>query len=383
MNVHNNKPTYTAIKASKGDKVTFINMANDETVQAFRNQHQNTDLLMSICSFDMPELKAQRSYSIYFRIVSSGLETSLKSTREAMYYIPENFSTPEECIDVIYNGGGCVSIGSNDTDSDNHHEDSLIGGWNRRDSGKNATDGSAAEMTVIIPPVVFGGRPLPLMQALNYQLARQLIEDRIENIDIDVYQKDYFIRLPNSINSTTGRHIIPLSIKELLYMDAPAIAELATKPKAEDSTIIPQEVPEAVEWFNEAYKEEENRQQKHKKLQELILKQGWQIPECIRRLLWAELGQENGLEACRITSQLYSALNASVHEIWHQVSAWARRNAYKDYQKLKAIITFAMEKKPLLCDCQHPLLQRFCPAGKCFMVELIEEYEKPYLFKKA
>jgi len=38
---------------------------------------------------------------------------------------------------------------------------------------------------------------------------------------------------------------------------------------------------------------------------------------------------------------------------------------------------------PQFVGCQHPLLKRFCPAGKCFMADLIDEYEKPYLFEKA
>ena len=67
-------------------------------------------------------------------------------------------------------------------------------------------------------------------------------------------------------------------------------------------------------------------------------------------------------------------------EIWHYIIKWAQRNSYKNYQRLKAIVTFAMEN-PCLCDCEHPLLRRFCPAGGCFMKELIEEYEKPYLFE--
>ena len=87
----------------------------------------------------------------------------------------------------------------------------------------------------------------------------------------------------------------------------------------------------------------------------------------------------NDLEACRITAGFYSAIKASKDEIWHQIQRWARRNAYKDYPRLKAIVTSAIDN-PCLCDCQHPLLQRFCPAGKCFMAELIEEYESPRLF---
>jgi len=48
---------------------------------------------------------------------------------------------------------------------------------------------------------------------------------------------------------------------------------------------------------------------------------------------------------------------------------------------MNAIITFAVEN-PWFVECKHPLLQQFCPAGKCFMAEVIKEYEQPRLFGK-
>ena len=43
--------------------------------------------------------------------------------------------------------------------------------------------------------------------------------------------------------------------------------------------------------------------------------------------------------------------------------------------------THALETKDQsFVGCEHPLLKRFCPAGKCFIKEFIDEYEKPKLF---
>ena len=87
-----------------------------------------------------------------------------------------------------------------------------------------------------------------------------------------------------------------------------------------------------------------------------------------------------GLEACRITARFFAAVKASEYEIWHLIQTWARRNAYKDYQRLKAIIAFAIEN-PQFAGCEHKLLKRFCPQGKCFMAALLNEYENPRLFE--
>ena len=180
----------------------------------------------------------------------------------------------------------------------------------------------------------------------------------------------------------SGKSGIPLSFKELLYLDVSAIEELAKKPRPEDSMIIPKEIPEAVEWFREVYESVETEQKKKAKLLESMLVDGWQIPEYLRNLLWRKLSINAGLEACRIIARFYSAIKANEDEIWYQIQRWACRNTYRNDQKPKAIITFAIEN-PSLCNCSHPLLQHFCPAGKCFIAELINEYDKPHLFEQV
>ena len=44
------------------------------------------------------------------------------------------------------------------------------------------------------------------------------------------------------------------------------------------------------------------------------------------------------------------------------------------------IIMFAIEN-PQFAGCEHNLLKRFCPAGKCFIAELMDKLQNPYLFK--
>ena len=435
---------YLMYKTAMGGKSGFIKAGDKDAMQALRNKYGNTDIFVSVCSYEAPDISAPRTYPLYFKIASDDLEKTRISTLEACYYLSENFSIPDDCIEVIYTGGGAAAPRHNETgvnapenSRDRRHtpgNTGQVGGdssraseycrsgqfarhsrtnaagklaegihmshytgdssadicrvetgengsessYNSRHTGNGAGDGTA-EMVISIPPVVFGGKPTPLMSRLNYDLARRLVKDRIRHINIDCYEKDHFLPLPNSKISATGRHVIPLSLKELMYLAITNIIELSKQPRPEDSMIMPRLIPEAAEWFAEELKEAEKKQQQQDHLQSLVLEKGWQITPCIRQLTWMDLSKEQAFEACRILSQFYSWIKAGPDEIWHHLQRIDRRNCIGNYLRLKAIIAFALEN-PGFAGCQHLLLKQFCPAGKCFIKELIDEYEKPYLF---
>jgi len=345
-------------KTARGRESSFIKVGDDESIQAFRNSADNKDLLISTWQFAIPDISALRTYFIVFHIVTNNIETARVSALELTYYIEETFGITAENIEIIYSGGG--------------------------DNNPDAREGiSAVEIIILIPPVVFAGLPTPLMPAINYYLARQMVDEDFINIEIDSYARDSYIPLPNSIDSATGRFVIYLTPKELLYMDGTHIAELSKQPRPDDSIIIQREVPEAVEWFAEVHAEFEKKLLRQDELQKLMLKNGWQIPPCIRRLTWADLDKSTALEACRLISGMYSFLGSHEEEIRYLILRLARRDditGFEDHQRLKTIVTFGVEN-PMLAECQHPLLSRFCPAGGCYVSELIEEYEKPLLFQ--
>jgi len=272
-------------------------------------------------------------------------------------YIEETYGIPDENIVIVFNG------------SENNSEDSKDGSY-------------VAEIVLLIPPIVFAGLPTPLMPSINCYLSRQMVENGLTNIEIDSYVRDSYIPLPNSISNSASRSVY-LTPKELLYMDGPRIAELSKQPRPDDLMIHPQHVPEVGEWFEEIFVEFEKKLLRQDELQKLILKNGWQIFPCIRRLTWADLDKSTAFEACRLIAGIFSFLGSHEDEIRYHIMHLARRNSitgFTEYQKLKNIITFGVEN-PMLVECQHPLMSRFCPAGGCFIKELIEEYEKPYLFE--
>ena len=278
--------------------------------------------------------------------------------------------------DIGGNAGNAIS-----TAAANRHSpaasSSSAGGHRSSGNAKEVT--TAAVIIISISPVVFGGRPTPLMPAMNYHLARQMAKDGLDNLDIDVYQRDRFVRLPNSINAAAGRFVIPLAMKELLYLDGKAIAELAKKPKPENSLIMPTSASEAVEWYAETLAEFEKEQHQQDDLRKRVLDKGWEVPQCIRRMMQLCLYDHNRLEAYRVISQFFSWIKAGPTEIRQVIHAVDRRNPLRDRRKIDEIIDFAAEN-PWFAGCQNPLLQQFCPAGGCFMAELLKEYEQPPLF---
>ena len=73
----------------------------------------------------------------------------------------------------------------------------------------------------------------------------------------------------------------------------------------------------------------EKHDKKQTRLQAMLLEQGWQIPPCVRCLLWIDLDREIGLEACRITTQYYSFIKAGEYEIRHHIQTWTRKTITK------------------------------------------------------
>ncbi len=429
---------YAVFKAARSGSPTLINTADSAAVEGFRSRYGNQDLLVSAWHSEIPDMSAPRKYALCFHIASNNPEIARVGALEALYYVEERFGVPPESMEIIYNGGGatCSNVviddadtGQNDDngesdDADHAHESvpagpaddpghddgggvdqnadhqrtdaeipSTTAGDGPRVTQHSPTLGNAyrvhqsftdsasvAEIDILIPPVVFRGQPTPFMPAINYRLACQLADDGIGNIDVDRYVRDSYVAMPTSMNSATGRFVTPLTLKVLLNVAGNGILELSKQPRAEDSMTMPQEVPEAVEWFAGVLADFEKEQRRQNELRQAMLKEGWEIPACIRRWLRLCLYDNVRLEVYRIVSQFLSWIGASESEIRFQIHNIDRRNPIKDYQRLTGIVMFGVEN-PWFVGCEHPLVQQFCPAGGCFVKELIDRHEKPLLFQ--
>ena len=395
---------YRLIRSGLYGKGSFVKTAENGELE-IEQTLSGQDLYMSACLFSDADIRSEKNYSLYFCIISPDLGQTQESTIFACYYFAEYFAIPPDCIEVIYNGaancgmgdhGGYDGDGGDGGDGDGDGGDGAGGDDAGGDSGGDDSGGDIAldnackdsnnndapcEMLITIPPVVYGNLQSPHTPTINYHLARQMLKDGIKNIQIDVYEHCHMIRLPNSINTATSMYAIPLTFEELLYIDKSQIIKLSKFPRPENSMIIPRTVPEAVEWFTRQQDDLTKKQISQSRLLESMLKKGWQIPLCIRRLQNLYLYDSTRLEAYRIIAQFYSWIKASADEVWCQVQNSDQRNPINDYQKLKAIITFATEN-PSFAGCEHKLLKRFCPPGKCFIAELKDLNKEPLLFEK-
>ena len=318
----------------------WIRLDEDE-LSDLRASHGNRDILVSVGSYADRDLAADCLYPVYVYVRSETIEDTRRAALETRYYLSEQFAVPEDSIDISYDGD--------------------------------------LSMMLQVPPSTFGTAPTALMQALNYRLARQMIKDGVHNVDIDVYLKSQFIRLPNTLNTATGRFVIPLEMEELLYLDDKAILELAKESRPQDSFASLRYVPEAGEWFGDAMAIEKKERQKQERLRTLLRHDGWRVPPCVKRLVWTDLSIRAALEACRVIAGYFALADAHESEIWDRIDRIDQRQGIKDYPRLQSIAQYAAEN-PAFVGCEHRLVSRFCPAGKCFMTELMDEIERPLLF---
>jgi hypothetical protein len=364
------KSDYRLYKTALGGKNGFVDLNDPAALEQLRNNCNNTDILISTCSYTEPDKLSKCYYPLYITISSRNINDARNSAIEAIYWLTEETGIPVEQMDIYYNGTVSAGENCNNTDKCNG-----IAGTAAK------TPNHSAGIIIYVNPGIFRSVSTEFMPLICFNLARQIIKSGIKNILIDVYEQDHYINLPNSIITTSGTYFIPLQLKELTFLSNEGLAEIATRPRPDDSYTKTENNSEAEDWLQQKNKEIHVEILRQNTLLQSLLKTGWHIPPCIQKLQQLCLYDNVRLEVYRIIATFYAWINASKQQIWHQIQSVDYKNPLNDYQTLKAIITFAIENKRFV-GCAHPLLQRFCPAGKCFMAELIEQIEKPYLFGK-
>jgi hypothetical protein len=335
----NNGAEWILIENTDGKTKPVFVRANDETaLEQFRVSCGNTNIRISACGYNAPDSTARRVYSLYCCIVSSDHAELCATAIHAVNDLKEASYIEEDCTELLYDGNNRIFL--------------------------------------IIPPIVFSNEPSSIMAELNHRIARNMHLAGIP-VDADCYQRDFCFPLFNSINSITGRYVIRIDYKQILY--GCSLLELSKTPGCADPLCFARQIPEAVEWFADEQAEIIKSQTLQDYLLGEMMKQGWQIFPCIRQLRRVTCSKEERLEVCRTLAQFLAWIKAAPAEICHQIRSWEKWNPIEDRRKTNAIIMYSIEN-PGFAGCEHPLLRRFCPYGKCFIADFIDEYEKPYLF---
>jgi len=117
MNQNCHNEYYAVFKPIRGGTPSFIGVAHTDTIEVFRNRHQNQGLLVSMCLYAACHRSAVRIRPLYFVITAPVVETARASALQAGRYIAEEFRIPEEDLDIVYDGGGKVgNIAAGDND---------------------------------------------------------------------------------------------------------------------------------------------------------------------------------------------------------------------------------------------------------------------------
>ena len=330
---------YRIVRAKGSKTGDFVNIADPEALATCRAYHGGRDLQISAATWKKPDLSSPSRLSLYWLFASYSIDLIRGIALGVLEYLSGYFAVPEDFITVLYNAGGGA-----DTDPAR----SRLSG--RRLGLDGTRTPTPAEIVVVIPPPVFDPPTTPLMPRINYRLARQMKDDGIA-VDIDVYAKDQqFLPLVNSINSATGRHITSVSKRELLYLDGTGLLELSKQPRSDDTDAKDRYVPQAATWFAQTLQEQESRQKWQSQLRQTLMKTGWQVPPCIRRLHWEDLSEDETLEACRVVARFYPFISAGEEEVWHHVRRLERRHGIRESARLGVIIAFG-SKNPGFPGC--------------------------------
>ncbi len=355
---------YRMLKSEGSRAGIFVDMEDVAALETARTTLGGRDLRLSALYYEEPDPSSPCRGCLYFRTRSCSIDQVRRTGLGICQYVSEHLLVPEACLDMSLDVG----------DGDEHVARSHPSG---RHAGHDTP--APAEIVIAISPDVFDPPPTTLTPVINYDLARQMRGKRID-VDVDVYaRQQQFLPLAGSINSATGRYVTPVSTKDLMYLDVNGLLGLSSQSPADDSYAAARYVPTAATWFAEICRREEMRQKWQTYLRQILQREGWQISPCVRKFFWAELSEDEALEAFRILAQFYRFVNAADTETWHHLSRLERRHGIADRRQLRAIAAFGAEN-PGFVGCDHPLLQKFCPAARCRLADIYNEYVQPRLF---
>ena len=313
----------------------FIRTDDTGTLKKLLKRSTETTLSVSVGTFAKPQWESTYLAPLYFKIHRNDFTEARNSARAVLRYMRKNWGIPSSWVEII-----C--------------EDNFT-------------------LTLVIPPVAFGGWPNQLMAEINYYLAHQLLDESffepyegIVGIDLEVYDKHHCLPVPHSRDFTAVRkcYIITLTTKQL-DMPAAKILKLAKNQAHKTHPVKPRRIHQAVKWFAQVYKlVEERRNSQEEKFRIMMEKRGgWEVPPCIRELEEYIPRDCRHAEACRIIAQFLAWIKASPKEISQRlICLGAHRNM--EIRDIDKIVTYAMEN-PGFDGCQNGLLGDYCPEECC------------------
>lgn len=150
------------------------------------------------------------------------------------YFKYPNQSKPNQDTEIV---GDMVFDFDSKKDVEEARDDALgvIGNMSREfgvDTGMvNITFSGMKGYHINIPYQLFDAKADKRMEKIYRRIASVYFSGGYKTIDMSMYQKNRFLRLPNSRHGDTGFYAIPLTFNELRNMDTDRIINMALKPR--------------------------------------------------------------------------------------------------------------------------------------------------------
>lgn len=293
----------------------FVRADDVQAMRAWREQHNNTDLYISVCRFIKPTRDSAYVCDFFLDVDAADLNVARSSTLRACELLIERLGMGECSFDIAFSG--------------------------------------AKGFHIRLPRVVFGNPPLGMR--VWQALARKLSSLGVMHIDLGVYQVSRVLRLVNSIHSATGLYKYPLDHAELVDWSMDSIIERAHQSRDEDDMSMPEESPKAIGWFDAVNKLKLSKPPFLKS----SAKNGWSLPACVRAAEQVQFQDGSRHHAYFAIARIYAAVGASPEEINARLHIIDDRNPIRDRDYIKRV-SLCAQKYGCLRECPEAI-RKYCP----------------------
>ena len=310
----------------------FVPDNEPEAVEDWRKRHGNCDVFKSICRFSEPSRQSDYVCDFFLDIDADELFAARRQALRCCDLLGHRLGIEPASIDLSFSG--------------------------------------ARGFHVVVSRLVFGNPAGPRVMQIWHRLAARLAKEKLNHIDLGVYQTSRLLRLPNSINTKTGVHKIPLEYEELLDLGLEFVCESAREPREDDSMAMPTESPKAIGWWLKAdeWFSQRSQQPRRPMRRGVITRRGWRYPQCVRRLEQATLPDGIRHNTYFTLARFYALIGMAPEEVAERLHSIDQRNPIRDSDYILRTAQCARKYKGFT-GCPNEALGRFCDPGICFLTK--------------
>ncbi|MFC1781205.1 hypothetical protein ACFLZ8_02975 [Planctomycetota bacterium] len=310
----------------------FVQIGDTKAIDTWCRGFNNTDIFYSICIYAKPDFNSKFKVPIFFDIDNSeNLELARESAITICELIKDRIKVPEDQQEIYFSGNKGFHI--------------------------------------IVPCEVCKSFYSPIVFGLYKYMAEKAKQQGALFVDTMVYSPKRLIRISNSRHRKTGLFKIPLFFEELRDCNVVTIKKMAMNPRGDDSFVIPQPCPEAVDWYQRAIKAFENQNDYSTDKYNTQFKEGWRIPPCIKTIQRAYLIDGIRHQTYLALARFYSWIGMHHDEAIEQIESINNRHPIKNSGDIERIVFWSINNRGFP-GCDNPILKKYCQKQTCFYVKL-------------